>query len=113
MPSIFDFEGADKVEHPAVIIKEPALRGGFTQIPNSILRNSSLTPGAKLVFMGLLSYAWDKDSCFPGQERLGKDLGMHRSTVIRHLQELQKKGFLEVIRRGKTQTNLYIISCEG
>jgi Helix-turn-helix domain len=113
--SIHEFPGADKLRQngksASVIIKEPALRAGFTEIPNTILRNPDLTPGAKLVFMGLMSYAWGKDSCFPGQERLAKDIGLHRVTVNKHIRELKEKGFLEVTRRGKTQTNLYILNC--
>ncbi len=34
--------------------------------------------GAKLCYAMLLSYAWQKDSCFPGQEALAKDLGISK-----------------------------------
>ena len=53
---------------------DPVARGGFTQVPNFILRNPDLSAGAKVVYSMFLSYAWHNESCFPGQERLAKDL---------------------------------------
>ena len=53
-----------------IIVEDDALRGGFTQIPNSILRRTDINTGAKLTYMGLLSFAWQGDRCFPGQPRL-------------------------------------------
>ncbi len=41
-----------------VIIEDEALAAGFTQIPNLVLRRPDLSPGAKLTYMVLLSYAW-------------------------------------------------------
>lgn len=48
---------------------------GFTQVPNHVLKSDQLSPGAKLAYEMLLSYAWQNDYCFPGQERLAKDMG--------------------------------------
>jgi len=47
---------------------------GFTQVPNHVLRSDKVSPGAKLAYAMLLSYAWQNDFCFPGQERLAKDM---------------------------------------
>ena len=40
--------------------------GGFTQVPNAVLRSSELTAHAKLTYAMLLSYAWQNDYYFPG-----------------------------------------------
>ena len=53
-----------------------ATQGGFTQVPNFILKSKKLSSGDKLAFAMLLSYAWQNDYCFPGQETLAKDLGV-------------------------------------
>ena len=50
-------------------------REGFTQVPNHVLKSEKISPGAKLAYTMLLSYAWQNDYCFPGQERLAKDMG--------------------------------------
>src|SRR5438270_13768502 len=90
-----------------IVIEDEALRAGFTQIPNAILRRPHLSAGAKLTYMGLLSYAWQDGSCFPGQDRLAHDLGLGRRSIVRYLQELQESGLLIVERRGLGLTNVY------
>lgn len=80
---------------------------GLTQVPNAILRSNKISPGAKLAYSGLLSYAWDKDSCFPGQDTLGSDIGVTRQTVNEYIKELRTKGFIRVTRRGQGRSNIY------
>lgn len=96
-------------EHEVIIIEDESLRQGFTQIPNAILRRPDVTSGAKITYMALLSYAWQKDSCFPGQETLALDTGVGKRSVIRYLQELQGAGLLEIKRRGLGLTNVYVL----
>ena len=57
---------------PDIIVEDPTLAAGFTQIPNALLRRADISQGAKVVYMMLLSYAWQEGSCFPGQERLAQ-----------------------------------------
>src|SRR5713101_1597331 len=85
---------------------DPVVRGGFTQIPNFILRASNLSVGAKVVYAMFLSYAWHNDSCFPGQERLAEDMGMSVSRVNAFIKELESSRLIEIIRRGQGKTNL-------
>ncbi len=80
---------------------------GFTQVPNAILRSKEISPGAKLAYSGLLSYAWNNDYCFPGQETLGNDIGVTRQTVNEYIKELRTKGFIQVKRRGQGRSNIY------
>ena len=94
-------------EQETITIEDRTLRNGFTRIPNGVLRREGLSAGAKLAYMGLLSYAWQEGSCFPGQARLAQDLGIGQRSVIRYLQELQAIGLLKVQRRGLGKTNIY------
>jgi DNA-binding transcriptional ArsR family regulator len=80
---------------------------GFTQVPNHMLRSAKISPGAKLAYTMLLSYAWQNDYCFPGQERLGRDIGVTDRSVRTYLQELEAKGFLKIRRQGQGRPNLY------
>jgi biotin operon repressor len=82
-------------------------RHGFTQVPNYVLESESLTPGAKLAYTMLLKYAWNNDRCFPGQERLAKDMGIGRTSANTYIKELEKQGFLAIQRRGQGKTNIY------
>lgn len=87
----------------------PVLRGGFTQVPNFILKDSKLSVGAKVAYAMFLSYAWHNDSCFPGQDRLAEDMGMTRPRVTQLIAELQAAGLISIQRRGQGKTNLYTI----
>ena len=80
---------------------------GFTQVPNHVLVSDRLSPGAKLTYAMLLKYAWEKDCCFPGQERLATDMGVTRQSTSGYLQELQRAQFINIRRRGQGRPNLY------
>ncbi len=88
---------------------DPVSAGGFTQVPNILLKSPSLSSNAKVSYCKLLSYAWHHNRVYPGQERMAEDTGMSRPTVSRAIGELEKKGWLEVKRRGQGQTNVYVL----
>lgn len=88
---------------------DPVSSGGFTQVPNMVLNNRELSFAAKVVYAKLLSYAWNNNRVFPGQETMADEIGTSRPTVTRTIEELVKAGFLEVQRRGQGQTNIYTL----
>ena len=88
---------------------DPVARGGFTQVPNFILKMADLSVGAKVTYAMFLSYAWHNDNCFPGQERLAEDMGMSRSRVTEFVTQLEKAGLISIQRRGQGRTNLYTV----
>lgn len=96
-------------ERDTIIVEEPGFQSGFTMVPNIILKAKGLTHGAKLCYAMLLSYAWQEDHCFPGQDRLADDLAVERMSVHRYLKELKDKGAIRVQRRGMMKTNVYTI----
>jgi len=105
-----------RVKHISEIVAEKniVLRGadalsrrGFTQVPNHLLRSTKISPGAKLAYTMLLSYAWQYDFCFPGQDSLAKDMGCAVRSVVRYIQELEKSLFIVVRKRGQGRPNIY------
>jgi len=92
-----------------IILKgaDAATSKGFTQVPNFLLKSKKLSSGDKMTFAMLLSYAWQNDFCFPGQERLAEDLGLTDRSVRTHLKSLQANGLLNIQRRGQGRTNIY------
>jgi DNA-binding MarR family transcriptional regulator len=92
-----------------IILKgaDAATARGFTQVPNFLLKSNKLSAGDKLAFAMLLSYAWQNDYCFPGQKRLGEDMGLDERNVRRHLKSLEAQGLLSIQRRGQGKTNIY------
>ena len=106
------------MEHIGAVLRErnielatndPVVRGGFTQVPNFILKDGDLSLGAKVAYSMFLHYSWHNDSCFPGQERLAVDMGMSQSRVSEFIKELEGAGLIEITRRGQGKTNLYKI----
>ena len=89
---------------------DPIARFGFTQLPNFILRNADLSIGAKTTYALFLSYAWNNALCFPGQDRLAKDIGMSIGSVNAFIKELETTGLIEITRRGQGKTNLYTVN---
>jgi biotin operon repressor len=88
---------------------DPVSAGGFTQVPNLVLNNKKLSFAGKVVYSKLLSYAWNNNLVFPGQETMAGELGTSRPTVTKAIAELEKEGYLEIQRRGQGQTNLYTL----
>lgn len=82
---------------------------GFTQVPNHILKSDKISPGAKLAYTMLLSYAWQNDFCFPGQDRLAKDIGTSRQTANKNIKELEKKKWVSIKRQGQGKPNIYTL----
>jgi hypothetical protein len=103
-----DFD-RDRLDERHVIVEDETLAQGFTQIPNGVLRRSDLQPGAKLTYMVLLSYAWQKGQAFPGQDRLARDMGVSERSVITYLKQLQESGLVSIVRRGLGLTNVYVL----
>jgi len=89
---------------------DPVSLHGFTQLPNFILKDPKVSIGAKTVYALFLSYAWHNNLCFPGQDRLAKDIGMSIGSVNGFIKELEACGLIEITRRGQGKTNLYTIN---
>ena len=92
---------------------DPLTQQGFTQIPNVILKTTKLSGGAKLAYTMLLSYAMQDDRCFPGQDRLGVDMGVSRQTANQYIKEMEQKGYVNIKRRGQGRSNLYEINLKA
>lgn len=90
-----------------IVDGDPATAGGFTQVPNFILRTNRIDAKAKLTYATLLSYAWHNDHCFPGQQKLADDMGLTLSTTNIAIKSLEAVKLLEIKRRGQGKTNIY------
>ena len=97
----------DETAEPTIVIEDEGLRLGFTQLPNYLFQVRGLSHSAKLTYALILSYAWQKEYCFPGQETLARDLEVSTRSVIEYLKELQNRGLIRIQRRGLGKTNVY------
>jgi len=98
------------LEKNTIVIDEPALRRGFTVVPNYLFGLKHFSHGARLTYVLLLKYAWQEGSCFPGVGRLAEDLQVERKSVMRYTHELALGGLIRIERRGQGKTNVYHLS---
>lgn len=99
----------DILEKHTIVVLNQALKHGFAQIPRYVLKDKRLSFGSRLTYAILLSYAWQDGNCFPGQNRMAKDLGVTRKAVNTYLMELRKNKYISWERRGLGKTNIYYI----
>lgn len=89
-------------------IVDPTLKSGFTAMPNCVMTDASLSPGARLTYGLILMHAWrDKARPFPGQARLARLVGVKIDTLRGYLRELRDRRLIAWERRGLGRTNLY------
>gem|GEM_PF-1849293 len=91
-----------------IVVENELLRRGFTSIPNYIF-GLPISSNAKLIYMALLSYAWNNRACYPGLAKLCTDVSLSDKPVTKAIEELSNASLLEVKRRGQGKTNLYIL----
>ena len=82
---------------------------GFTMVPNHVLISTKVSPGAKLAYTMLLKYYHYNGEVFPGQERLAKEIGVSKRSVVTFIKELSDAKFITVQRRGQGLTNKYVM----
>jgi Helix-turn-helix domain len=96
-----------RLEH--IVIENEMLRAGFAALPYIVLRDTKLSIGARLTYAVLLSYAWQDDSTFVGQEQMAKDMGISERQLQRYLYELRDSSYIEISREDRRFNNTYII----
>jgi biotin operon repressor len=83
--------------------------GRFIKLPKSILPRTDLTSTEKLIVCNLMDRSGDHGVAWPGYDRIGKDLGLSRSSVLKAVASLELKGKL-TIERNNGLSNRYRIN---
>ena len=83
---------------------------GFTQVPNEVIEDSSLTIQARMVYIALLSKAWTSNTAFPGHKFLAEMMGVSTKTIGKYLKELRSVNLISWKRQGLNKTNLYTLN---
>jgi hypothetical protein len=77
---------------------------GFAQVCHLVTLDEALSDGAVRLYMLLLKYAQDKGACWPGIERLARELNKSKRSVKRYLVELVERGLITREQRGNGKT---------
>ena len=92
-----------------IIVENEMLRAGFAAFPYVVLRDTTLSAGARLAYAVLLMYAWQEQACFPGQAKMAGDIGVGERQLRNYLKELESAGYIRIKRQGLNRPNLYYI----
>ena len=76
-------------------------------IPNLVIQDHNLSPGAKITFGIMCQFAGKKGLCFPRQEVIAERMGVSKRQVINYLNELKKEKYIRTSRRGIGKANIY------
>lgn len=93
-----------------LLLEDETIRHGFVIFPKSLIYARNLSAEAKMLYGVLVGYAFEKDHCFPGLDRLCEDMGLTANTLRLRMNELKAAAILKVKRRGQGKTNVYIIA---
>lgn len=89
------------------------VKGGFGKVDNRIIRDSTLTPEARLIYTLLAGYANTDRQCYPSVKHLIQESGMSSATVVDNERERQRFvcrfGYLE--RFGELLHELSVSLC--
>jgi hypothetical protein len=89
---------------------------GWTQIPNAIMRDTTIPPTTRLLYGVILSYAWgDRGVCTKAAKDLAVEAGIGRSAFFEGVALLRERGLLRVDKRkvGRTFANVYVPLARG
>ena len=89
------------------VIRKEIVKGEFTTINYSILRDKRLTPNAKLLLIEILS---DKDDFKFSEQLYMNRMGISKSVLYNALNNLKEVGYLKSTKIGDTHYNFYTIS---
>lgn len=100
--------GDDDDERP-VRFANKTVEKGYTIVPNVVLLDRELSLVARGLYAMLVHYARQDESCYPGQERLALDLDVSERKLRSATRELEEKRLIRSYRRGRGDTNIYVI----
>jgi hypothetical protein len=89
--------------------KKKWLNQGYTHISNRLLRDTTVSPAARVVYILLMSRCFSKEFSFPGQSTLANETGVSERQIRRLLKELVESDWVKVKRRGLGKSNLYFL----
>ena len=92
-----------------IIVENEMMRAGFAAFPYLVMRDKSLSIGARLTYAFLLMYAWQEGSCFTKQASMAEAMGISPRQLQRYLYELRGSGYIRIERQDRRFNNTYIL----
>ena len=97
------------LDHFIVAFRGEARRKGFSQIPNVVTLDSTISCTAYRLYALLVSYAMQAEGSIASQGAMAEDLKCTDRSVRNWLEELEQHKLITTYRQGQMKPNLYII----
>ena len=82
----------------------------YTKVKNDLLRSNELKANTKILLLVLMSYENKVEGySYPSQTRLLKETNLSKTTLLKCLNELERKGYIKRVKE-KGENNKYYIS---
>lgn len=82
----------------------------FTKCFDHVMRDSSKSMNARLIYCRIARFTENGKDAFPTQQWLGEEFGLTEQQVYRAVKELKDAGLINAKQRGKTQSNRYSVN---
>ena len=92
-----------------IVFENQMLRAGFAAVPYMVIRDNTLSIGARFTYSVLLMYGWQEGSSFAGQEKMAGDMATSERQLQRYLYELRDAGYIRIERQDRRFNNTYVI----
>ena len=96
-------------QHIIVAFRGTSRRKGFSQIPNVVTLDKSISCPAYRLYSLLVSYAMQAEGFVASQGAIAEDLGSTDRAVRNWLGELETKALISIHRQGQMKPNIYIV----
>lgn len=108
-------EGKDKTNLIPADVRLKAQKN-FTRIPNEIIECDGLSMQAKMIWIEMWKFYFEgegKDGqngeIFPGMKKVSDQLNCSPTTARKYRKELEDKGLLKTVQRGRGKSNVYYL----
>ena len=82
-------------------------------IPKNVMKDNSISLGAKGLFAYICAYAGNEDHSFPGRDLITHELNISKDTFTKYMKELKDSKYIHVTQnkeQGKFANNIYYIT---
>lgn len=84
-------------------------RTTWGSVPVALIQEPNITLWEIKVYIALSSFQGQQDTCWPSRDQIAERSALHSTNVSKALTSLEKRGWVEKMRRGKGKTNVYYV----
>jgi DnaD/phage-associated family protein len=97
----------DAVNFKAILQNTSILSQGYGSVARCVMRDKTLSVGAKCVYSYLVTFAGSEGICYPSRDLMMEELGLAKNTFTKYLKELRESGYIVIHKNRKSNGKMY------